>query len=67
MQNDNDKNNQPTNTSVPPSDKAVDKKELFSRLFKVQYPMAQDEPSEPQEIQRDATNTDHENKENKEI
>jgi len=57
MENDETKSNVTAGTSTPSSDQPIDKKRLFENLFKIQYPMAQDEPSQKQETTEDAKKT----------
>ena len=57
MENDETKSNVTAGTSPPSSDQPIDKKKLFSNLFKTQYPMAQDEPLQKQETTEDAKKT----------
>lgn len=57
MENDETKSNVTAGTSTSSSDQPIDKKKLFANLFKIQYPMAQDEPSQKQETTEDANKT----------
>jgi hypothetical protein len=57
MGNDENKSNVKAVTSTPSSDQPIDKKMLFANLFKIQYPMAQDEPLQKQETTEDAKKT----------
>ena len=57
MENDETKSNVTTDISTPSSDQPIDKKKLFANLFKVQYPMAQDEVLEQQKPTEDDKKT----------
>ena len=53
MENDENKSNVTVGISAPLSDQPIDKKKLFTNLFKVQYPMAQDEPLQQPKTTKD--------------
>lgn len=57
MENDEIKSNVRAGTSASSSDQPIDKDKLFANLFKIQYPMAQDEPLQKQETTKDANKT----------
>ena len=57
MEDDENKSNVTAGTSTPSSDQPIDKKMLFANLFKIQYPMAQDEPLQKQEPTEDDRKT----------
>jgi hypothetical protein len=57
MENNETESNVTAGTSIPSSDQPIDKKKLFANLFKIQYPMAQDEPLQKQETTEDDRKT----------
>ena len=57
MENDKNKSNMTAGTSTPSSNQPIDKKKLFANLFKIQYPMAQDEVLQQQEPTENDKNT----------
>jgi hypothetical protein len=57
MENDKNKSNMTAGTSTPSSNQPIDKKKLFANLFKIQYPMAQDEVLEHQKPTEDDNKT----------
>ena len=57
MENDETKSNVTAGTSTSSSDQPIDKNKLFANLFRIQYPMAQDDLLQQQEPTEDDRKT----------